>query len=126
MDNYWNSENCQCPDKMDSGRYLQDFRTPSRRELYNMYINGIKRDDDMRKFYQNNAVDIMNKEWEFLRTTKSCFTNACIHNNPTRSTPGMDNLEMQMYNAVRSNQLKKNHPNFPHCKPLEDYRMTMD
>jgi hypothetical protein len=120
MDNFWKG----CPPRMDDGRFLQDFRTPDRREQYIKAINGITRDDEQRKFYQNNAEVIMNKEWEILTQKQSCFTNCCVHNYPTRTTPGMNHEEMQIYNAVRKNKLQKNDPSYPSCKKLPDYRMS--
>jgi hypothetical protein len=125
MDNYWNSETCQCPPKMERGDFLTDLRTPARRELYNMYINGIQRDDDMRTFYQQNAEKIMDSEWDYLKRTQSCFTNSCLHQNPTRSSPSADYNEMRLYNDVRTNKIRKNDPKFPICPKLKDYRMTM-
>lgn len=109
---------------MDDGRFLQDFRTADRREQYIKTINGITRDDQQRSFYQNNAEEIMNREWEILRKNQSCFTNACIHNYPTRTTPGMNHEELQVYNQVRKNKLQQKDPKFPHCKSMADYRMT--
>ncbi len=109
---------------MDDGRFLQDFRTADRREQYIKHINGIVRDDDQRMFYQQNAEQIMDREWDILRKTQSCFTNACIHNYPTRTSPGSNYEELQMYNAVRKNKLMKDDKNYPHCKSLPDYRLT--
>lgn len=120
MDNYWKG----CPPRMDDGRFLQDFRTADRREQYIKHINGIIRDDDQRMFYQQNAEQIMDREWEILRQTQSCFTNACIHNYPTRTSPGSNYEELQMYNAVRKNKIMKEDKNYPHCKRMSDYRLT--
>ncbi len=120
MDNFWK----ECPPKMNDGRFLQDFRTPDRREQYIKVINGITRDDEQRKFYQNNAETIMNREWDILREKHSCFTNCCIHNYPTRTTPGMNHEEMQNYNAVRKNKLQKQDQKYPVCGKMADYRMT--
>jgi hypothetical protein len=120
MDNYWKG----CPPRMDDGRFLQDFRSPSRREQYIKHINGIVRDDDQRMFYQQNAEQIMDREWQILRRTQSCFTNACIHNYPTRTSPGSNYEELQMYNAVRKNKIMKEDKQYPHCKQMADYRLT--
>lgn len=120
MDNYWKG----CPPRMDDGRFLQDFRTADRREQYIKTINGIVRDDDQRMFYQQNAEAIMNKEWEILRKTQSCFTNACIHTYPTRTSPGSNYEELQLYNAVRKNKIMQGDKNYPYCKKMMDYRMT--
>ena len=69
MDNYWKKDcsemnggkTCKnvCPAKMDDGRYLQDFRSATRRDQYNKYINGIVRDDDYRLYLQQNGELIM-------------------------------------------------------------------
>lgn len=120
MDNYWKG----CPPRMDDGRFLQDFRSPSRREQYIKHINGIVRDDDQRMFYQQNAKQIMDREWDLLRNTQSCFTNCCIHNYPTRTSPGSNYEELQMYNAVRKNKLQKTNAKYPHCVKMEDYRSS--
>jgi hypothetical protein len=120
MDNYWKG----CPPRMNDGRFLQDFRTADRREQYIKHINGIVRDDDYRMFLQQNGAKVMDKEWEILRKTQSCFTNACIHNYPTRTSPGSNYEELQIYNAVRTNKLKKSNKYYPHCKQMPDYRMS--
>ncbi len=120
MDNYWKG----CPPRMDDGRFLQDFRTADRREQYIKHINGIVRDDDQRLFYQQNAEQIMDREWKALRNTQSCFTNSCIHNYPTRTSPGSNYEELQLYNAVRKNKLTSDNKSFPHCKKMGDYRLT--
>lgn len=120
MDNYWKG----CPPRMNDGRFLQDFRMPDRREQYIKHINGIVRDDDQRMFYQQNGEMIMDREWDILRKTQSCFTNACIHNYPTRTSPGSNYEELKVYNAVRKNELKKNNKLYPHCKKMPDYRAS--
>jgi len=120
MDNYWKG----CPPRMDDGRFLQDFRTADRREQYIKHINGIVRDDDQRMFYQQNAEKIMDREWNILREKQSCFTNACIHQYPTRTSPGENHVERELYNAVRKNKITKKHPQYPHCPKLPDYRAT--
>lgn len=118
MDNFFKG----CPPKMEDGRFLTDFRTPSTREQYNKAINGIVRDDDWRMFLQKHADHIMDKQWNYMRTNYSCFTNACIHDYPLRTTPMMNYDELEMYNAVR---LGKPVKDFPYCKNMADYRMTV-
>ena len=66
----------------------------------------------------------MNREWDLLRKTQSCFTNCCIHNYPTRTSPGSNYEELQKYNAVRKNKVSKENKNYPHCQKLPDYRMS--
>jgi len=120
MDNYFKG----CPPKMADGRFLQDFRSPSRRELYTKTINGITRDDDQRLFYQQNAEKIMNQEWNMMKQQFSCFPNCCIHNYPTRTDPGSNYEELRLYNAVRTNKIQKGDNLYPACNQMPDYRMT--
>lgn len=119
MDNHFKG----CPPRMDDGRFLQDFRTADRREQYIKHMNGIVRDDDQRMFYQQNGELIMDKEWNILKNTQSCFTNVCIHNYPTRTSPGSNYEELKLYNAVRRNKIDKSHPKYPKCDYMPDYRM---
>lgn len=115
MDNYWKG----CPPKMNDARFLTDYRSSTRRELYIKYLNGIERDDDQRAFYQKNGENIMNNEWEILKRTQSCSPNACIHKSPTRTNPMSNYQELLLYNAVRTGKLK-----LPPCQKLKDYRMN--
>ena len=69
MDNRYSG----CPPKMSDGRLFADHRTATRTNEYIKYINNIKgSNDNYRLFLQDNAVKIMNKEWEHARQTKSC------------------------------------------------------
>lgn len=120
MDNYWKG----CPPKMSDGRFLQDFRSADRREQYIKYVNNIVRDDEQRMLYQKYGSDIMDREWNLLKQTQSCFTNCCIHNYPTRTSPGTNYEELKIYNAVKTNKLKKTDKMYPLCKNLPDYRMS--
>lgn len=99
---------------------MTDFRPSQRREQYVKTINGIVDNDDYRLFLQANATKIMNGEWEYLKTNHSCFPNECIHQLPSRPTPGSMSAEMKLYNDVRSKKVAG-----PKCETNNDYRMTM-
>jgi hypothetical protein len=118
MDNFHKN----CPPRMEDGRFLTDYRQANTRELFRMSTNGITRDDEHRMFYQQKGGEIMDREWKTLRNGSSCFTNCCLHQNPTRSTPGMNHTEMQNYNKVR----KSGQSCIPNnaCDKLNDYRMS--
>ena len=118
MDNYFNT----CPPRMNDGRFLEDFRQANTREQFIKMQYGITDEDDYRAFLQKNADSIMNNDWNILRNTQSCKTNCCIHNYPTRATPGMNYEELKIYNAVRNNTLQSNNPLYPACKQYPDYR----
>jgi len=109
---------------MDDARFLTDYRQADTREQYIKTINGIVRDDDYRSFLQSNSETIMDNEWNVLRNTQSCFTNACIHNYPTRTSPGSNYEELKLYNAVRTDKLKRGDKNYPTCQKLPDFRMS--
>jgi hypothetical protein len=110
-----------CPALMSDARFLTDYRTPTTREQYNKYINGIVRDDDYRMFLQQNGTKIMDDEWAKDKKNNSCFPNECIHMFPTRSTPGMMYDEMNLYNATRRGKLAKP---LPVCSTQPDYRAS--
>jgi len=120
MDNFWNG----CPPKMSDGRFLQDFRTSSRREQYIRTVNDLQSNDAQRSFYQNNGEILLDREWETLKKNNKCFHNCCIHSYPTRTTPGMLHDEMRIYNCVRKGQLAFTDTEYPHCKLRKDYRLT--
>jgi hypothetical protein len=118
MDNFFQ----QSPPRMEDGRFLTDYRQADTRELFRMASNGLTRDDEHRMFYQQNGSLIMNKEWDTLRSGSHIVTNCCLHQNPTRSTPGMNHNEMQNYNRVRTSRVQCTPQNT--CENLKDYRMT--
>lgn len=109
---------------MDDARFITDYRQADSREQYIMAINSIVRNDDYRTFLQQNAKKIMDNEWNILKQKKSCHTNCCIHKSPTRTTPGANFEELNLYNAVRTNVLQKTNKNYPFCSHMEDYRST--
>ena len=116
MDNFYQN----CPAKMNDARFLRDNRTSHRRELYNMQANGLNRSDDYRLFLQKNAENIMDAEWCKMTNEQSCHNYPCFHNYPTRSTPGMLNNEMAVYNGVKTGNMKE----APACENFMDYRLT--
>jgi hypothetical protein len=122
MDNFFKG----CPPRMNDGRFLEDFRQANTREQYIRTINGITTGDDYRLFLQNNAATIMNSEWNHLRKNNSCLTNRCIHNYPTRTSPGSNYTELMTYNKIRTHHPDYSVENYPNgnCKKMPDYRMN--
>lgn len=116
MDNFFK----QCPPMMSDGRLFTDYRTPVRRNEYVKYINDIVRDDEYRMFLQDNAETILDNEWKFTRSTKSCWVNECVHNYPTRSYPAWFNEEKQVYNTLFNPKRRVRYV----CPPQNDYRMA--
>lgn len=110
---------------MSDGRFLQDFRTASRREQYIRTINNLKNNDDQRTFYQNNANTLLDREWDALKQNNKCSPNCCIHKYPTRTTPGMNHDELRIYNSVRKGSIMPSDPEYPYCKVMDDYRLTL-
>lgn len=113
-----------CPARMDDARFITDYRPSDTVNLRIMAMNGIHRDDDYRMFLQSNGAQIMDNQWRVTRQTQSCQTNACIHNYPTRTNPRMNYEELKLYNAVRTNRLKRGDPQYPVCHNGPDYRAT--
>jgi hypothetical protein len=120
MDNFYQG----CPAKMADGRFLTDYRSPNVREQYIRNINNIGRVDDYRSFLQSNAERIMDTEWSVLQKTQTCQTNCCIHKLPLRTTPSENYKEIQLYNNVALNKVKRNVENYPKCEQLPSYRLT--
>jgi len=96
MDNYYQ----KCPPMMSDGRLFTDFRTATRREETNKYINNIVRDDEYRLFLEQNAEVIMDNIWDYNKKTKNCWQNECIHNYPTRAFPPWFVDERKAYNQL--------------------------
>ena len=114
-----------CPARMGHFRELTDYRPNDTINQNIMRINGIVRNDDYRMMLQQNAETIIDSQFNILKNHYSCQTNACIHNEPmTRTTPGSHYAEFKRYNAVRTNKIKKNDPDYPKCNKAPDYRMT--
>lgn len=121
MDNFYKD----CPAKMSDGRFLADHRSTNVRDQYIKTINGIVRDDDYRKFLQDNAEKIMQKERKILKEQNSCKPKTCFHTRPTRITHGASYDEIKTYNAVKSGKLKSTDDGYPTCPQLEDYNMCV-
>jgi hypothetical protein len=109
-----------CPAKMSDARLFTDYRTPTRREEYIKYINGIVRDDDHRMFLQGNADVIMDKEWDYYRQNHSCWMSECIHTYPTRVYPPLFVEERIKYDNLSNPNRKVIYK----CTPKADYRAT--
>ncbi len=120
MDNFYN----ECPPKMEDARFLTDYRSSNTREQYIRSINGVVRTDESRSFLMDNAEKIMDAEWQYLSLANSCKATTCVHTVPLRAPLGAASKELQLYNAVQTNQLKKGDPGYPYCKQYSDYRMT--
>jgi hypothetical protein len=117
MDNFLN----QCPPRMSDARLFTDYRTATRREEYVKYINNIVRDDEYRLFLQQKAETIMDNEWNHYRKTKSCWTNQCLYNSPTRVHPSSFTNELKAYNSLKTQETKQKFA----CEPQNDYRATV-
>lgn len=96
MDNYYHT----CPPKMSDGRHITDYKESTLADEQIKYVNGIIRDDEYRLFLQNNASQIMEKEWDYLRTNNSCWLNECVHTYPTNMYPGWFYEENSKYNSL--------------------------
>jgi len=116
MDNFYN----KCPAKMSDGRLCTDYKPATHLNEQIKYINGITRDDEYRVFLQNNAQRIIDREWEILRQTKSCWQNECVHTYPTRMYPPWFSEELHKYNQLAD----PNHTPKFQCQPYADYRLN--
>lgn len=118
MDNYYH----KCPPMMSDGRLFTDFRTATRREETNKYINNIIRDDEYRLFLEQNADQIMDNIWDFNKKTKSCWQNECVHNYPTRVFPPWFVEERKAYDQLALPKDKRT--KVYECQQFYDYRAT--
>lgn len=109
-----------CPPMMSDGRLFTDYRTDVRANEYFKYINGIERDDDYRLLLQKNAKKIMNNQWNYLRKTKSCWDNECIHNYPTRMYPPWFIAEKKAADSL----FNPDRTTLYLCPKYKDYRAT--
>ena len=116
MDNFFK----QCPPRMDDGRLFLDARTAVRREEYIKFINNIERDDEHRLFYQKNADEIMKREWDFIRSKKSCSLKECVHTYPTRVYPPWFVEERVKHDSLRDPSRSQKYQ----CQKYDDYRLT--
>jgi hypothetical protein len=97
MDNYFQ----QCPPMMDDGRGLTDFRSSQVREEIFRHKNCVLSENEARTLRIDNAEVIMDREWNGLRDTRSCYPRQnCYHQNPvTRVTTAYNNAEILAYNG---------------------------
>lgn len=98
MDNYFQ----QCPPMMDdSGRGFTDYRSSQVREEIFRYKNCVSSENEARTLRIDNGEEIMDREWDLLRDTRSCFPRkVCFHQNPsTRVTTAYNNAEILAYNG---------------------------
>lgn len=112
MDNYFKT----CPPRMEDGRHITDYRTATRREEYNRSANNLKHHNDHRIFMQQNAIAIMNNEWNHLKQTSSCRTKECVHTYPTRVYSPMFVEERQRHDKSQKTQTNT-------CEMKNDYRL---
>jgi len=115
MDNFYQT----CPPKMSDGRHMTDYRPHTHIEEQIKYINGITRDDEARLFLQGNGEKIMNREWDYLRQTRSCWVNECVHKYPLYMYPPWFSEELHNYNSLAD----PNHKPMV-CENYNDYRLT--
>ena len=114
-----------CPPKMSDGRLFLDARSATVINEDIKRINDIKGDDNnYRMFLENNAVKLMNNEWQHARKTKSCWKNECVHVYPTRVAPQSFYTELSNYNQLAIP--KQSRTKFFPCEQMQDYRMTTD
>lgn len=115
MDNYFH----ECPPMMNDGRLFTDYRSSQVREELFRYKNCISSENEGRILRMENADDMMDHDWNYIRATKSCFPKKhCYHKHPTtRVTTAYNNAELLAYNGDIE---------APKCDPgCFDYRMTV-
>ena len=116
-DNYYKN----CPPMMSDGRLFTDFRSATRREETNKYINNIVRDDEYRVFLESNGEKIIDTIWDQQVKNNSCWVNECVHNYPTRVYPPWFTDERRAYNSlVKTTPDRKLYE----CPKMNDYRIT--
>ena len=116
MDNFFKS----CPPKMEDGRHMTDYRTATRREEYNKYLNKIVRNDDYRLFLQQNGSKYMDEDFNYFKKNYSCWVNECIHTYPTRMLPAWFVEERIKYDSLLDPSKKIVYK----CSEKKDYRLT--
>ena len=97
MDNYFH----ECPPMMEDGRGLTDYRSSQVREEIFRFMNCVGSENEGRTLRIDNGEHIMDREWNNLRDTRSCFPQKkCFHQNPaTRVTTAYNNAEILAYNG---------------------------
>lgn len=120
MDNIYK----ECPAKMEDARFLTDYRSSNTREQYIRSINALTGTNEYRSFLQDNAEQIMDREWGQITDKNSCKATTCVATAPSRPVLGTNNAEMQLYNMIQSGKIKQSDAGYPTCKTYEDYRMT--
>lgn len=114
-----------CPPRMSDGRIFLDARSATVINEDIKRMNGIKgSNDNYRMFLEANATKLMNKNWQHLRQTESCWRNECVHVYPTRVHPQTFPVEMSNYNQLALP--KQERTKFFPCEQMPDYRMTMN
>lgn len=116
MDNFYPT----CPPKMSDGRHFTDYKPATHLNEQIKYINGITRDDEYRLFLQGNAKTIIDREWDILKRTRSCWINECVHRYPTRMYPPWFAEELHNYNQLAN---PAHTPKFM-CQKYDDYRLN--
>lgn len=115
MDNFFQG----CPAKMSDGRIFTDYRPHTQMEEQIKFVNGLTRDDEARMFLQRNAETIMNKEWDYNKSSNSCWKSECIHKYGTYISPQEMVEQMNNYNKL-GERLRAPFT----CPTVKDYRMT--
>lgn len=117
MDNYFN----ECPPMMNDGRSFTDYRSSQVREELYRQKHCVITENEARTLRIENAEDIMDEEWAYLRMNRSCFPNrnTCYHNNPRTATSTVENnAELLAYNGLIPS------PPCPSTRDCADYRLT--
>lgn len=117
MDNYYSN----CPAKGLDPRGLTNYKSSSVNDEYIKYNYGIYRNDDFRSFLQKNGANLIDAEWEYLKTTESCWNTACTHNYPLRMDPRKFVEERENTDKLFTQRALPD--NFK-CKYYADYRAT--
>lgn len=98
MDNYFQ----ECPPMMNDGRLFTDYRSSQVREELFRHKSCVISENEARTLRIENAEDLMDNEWDWLRLTKSCYPRThCFHKHPiTRVTSAYNNAETLAYNGI--------------------------
>lgn len=80
----------------DAGRGITDYRSSNRTDGNIRYIKNMYRDDEFRRYLQNNGNTLMNNEWKYIKDNNYHWPNSCIHDKfPT--TPSLYEMARQHY-----------------------------
>jgi hypothetical protein len=117
-----------CPSRMSDGRFAANHKNDY---ILNETLKKEKRlkgHNEYRKYLQENAVELMNRDWNSV-VSCSCKSNTCVHNHShVRVLTSSFNTEMAEYNksvtnkrsAVNSKEVKNN------CGLFKHYKLNLD